>query len=101
MIIAAVQPWLRRSDQAVRWARNMLRPGHAVIVDTQAADLPGNLCEIAVLTSSPPYRTGIPSAWVQAAWWLTLPEVPGLPRPVAASPAAKMLCAALRSAFAV
>lgn len=52
MIIAAVQPWLRRSDQAVRWARNMLRPGHAVIVDTQAADLPGNLCEIAVIDTT-------------------------------------------------
>ncbi|MDQ2739772.1 MAG: hypothetical protein M3Y35_14390 [Actinomycetota bacterium] len=37
----------------------------------------------------------------QAAWWLTLPEIPGLTRPVAASPAAKMFRAALRSACAV
>jgi hypothetical protein len=26
-------PWLRRSDQAVTWARTMLTPGRAVVID--------------------------------------------------------------------
>jgi hypothetical protein len=38
---ADAPPWLRRSDQAVTWARNMLRPHTAVIIDTETTDLPG------------------------------------------------------------
>ena len=34
-------PWLRRLDQATTWARNMLRPHTAVIIDTETTDLPG------------------------------------------------------------
>lgn len=50
------------------------------------------------LTSSPSLEgLGIPRA--QAAWWLTLPDRSGLPRPETASPAARMLSAALVSAL--
>jgi hypothetical protein len=34
-------PWLRRSDQAVTWARTMLSPGRAVVIDCETTDLPG------------------------------------------------------------
>ncbi len=33
--------WLRRSDQAVTWARTMLTPGRAVVIDCETTDLPG------------------------------------------------------------
>ena len=36
-------PWLRRSDQAVTWARTMLTPGRAVVIDCETTDLPGAL----------------------------------------------------------
>jgi hypothetical protein len=36
-------PWLRRSDQAVTWARTMLQPGRAVVIDCETTDLPGAL----------------------------------------------------------
>ena len=36
-------PWLRRSDQAVTWARTMLHPGTAVVIDCETTDLPGAL----------------------------------------------------------
>ena len=39
----AASPWLRRSDQAVTWARTMLTPGRAVVIDCQTTDLPGAL----------------------------------------------------------
>jgi len=55
--------------------------------------------DAARLTSSPPRRTGIPRAKTQAAWWLTLPDRSGLPRPVTASPAARILSAAFVSAL--
>jgi DNA polymerase-3 subunit epsilon len=42
-------PWLRRSDQAVTWARTMLSPGCAVVIDCETTDLPGALCEVAVV----------------------------------------------------
>ena len=35
--------WLRRSDQAVTWARNMLSPHRAVVIDCETTDLPGAL----------------------------------------------------------
>jgi hypothetical protein len=41
MMTTTAPPWLRRSDQAVTWARNMLRPHTAVIIDTETTDLPG------------------------------------------------------------
>ena len=36
-------PWLRRSDQAVTWARTMLQPHRAVVIDCETTDLPGVL----------------------------------------------------------
>jgi DNA polymerase-3 subunit epsilon len=41
--------WLRRSDQAVRWARTMLQRDHAVVIDCETTDLPGGVCEVAVV----------------------------------------------------
>ena len=41
--------WLRRSDQAVTWARSMLQPHRAVVIDCETTDLPGSLCEVAVV----------------------------------------------------
>jgi hypothetical protein len=38
---ADAPPWLRRSDQAVTWARNMLSPHRAVVIDCETTDLPG------------------------------------------------------------
>ena len=35
--------WLRRSDQAITWARTMLSPGRAVVIDCETTDLPGAL----------------------------------------------------------
>jgi hypothetical protein len=35
--------WLRRSDQATTWARTMLVPGRAVVIDCETIDLPGAL----------------------------------------------------------
>ena len=35
--------WLRRSDQAVSWARTMLQRDHAVVIDCETTDLPGQL----------------------------------------------------------
>ena len=40
---ADAPPWLRRSDQAVTWARGMLSPGRAVVIDCETTDLPGAL----------------------------------------------------------
>ena len=42
-------PWLRRSDQAVTWARTMLSPHRAVVIDCETTDLPGALTEVAVV----------------------------------------------------
>ena len=42
MITTADAPaWLRRSDQAVHWARTMLTPRRAVVIDCETTDLPG------------------------------------------------------------
>ena len=35
--------WLRRSDQAVTWARTMLQPRRAVVIDCETTDLPGGV----------------------------------------------------------
>ena len=35
--------WLRRSDQAVTWARTMLTPRRAVVIDCETTDLPGGV----------------------------------------------------------
>ena len=40
---ADAPPWLRRSDQAVHWARTMLTPRRAVVIDCETTDLPGGL----------------------------------------------------------
>ncbi len=37
----ASPPWLQRSDQAVSWARTMLTPRRAVVIDCETTDLPG------------------------------------------------------------
>jgi hypothetical protein len=37
----AAPHWLRRSDQAVTWARTMLQPHRAVVIDCETTDLPG------------------------------------------------------------
>ena len=53
MIATTTAPtWLRRSDQAVTWARTMLQPHSAVVIDCETTDLPGALCEIAVVDTS-------------------------------------------------
>ena len=39
----ATPPWLRRSDQAVTWARTMLTPHRAVVIDCETTNLPGAL----------------------------------------------------------
>jgi len=38
---ADAPPWLRRPDQAVTWARTMLTPHRAVVIDCETTDLPG------------------------------------------------------------
>ena len=44
MITTADAPgWLRRSDQAVTWARTMLTPRRAVVIDCETPDLPGGV----------------------------------------------------------
>ena len=35
--------WLQRSDQAVHWARTMLHPRRAVVIDCETTDLPGGV----------------------------------------------------------
>ena len=45
-------PWLRRSDQAVTWARTMLSPHRAVVIDCETTDLPGAICEVAVVDTT-------------------------------------------------
>ena len=50
MITTSTAPtWLRRSDQAVTWARTMLQPHYAVVIDCETTDLPGSICEVAVV----------------------------------------------------
>jgi len=49
MMTTTAPPWLRRSDQAVTWARTMLKPDHAVVIDCETTDLPGAICEVAVV----------------------------------------------------
>ena len=44
MITTADAPaWLRRSDQAVTWARTMLTPRRAVVINCETTDLPGGV----------------------------------------------------------
>ena len=44
MITTADAPgWLRRSDQAVTWARTMLTPRRAVVIDCETTDMPGGV----------------------------------------------------------
>jgi len=43
MITTAAPGWLRRSDQAVTWARTMLTPRRAVVIDCETTDLPGGV----------------------------------------------------------
>ena len=44
MITTADAPaWLRRSDQAVHWARTMLQTRRAVVIDCETTDLPGGV----------------------------------------------------------
>ena len=45
MITTAAPAWLRRSDQAVTWARTMLTPRHAVVIDWETTDLPAGVTE--------------------------------------------------------
>ena len=40
---ADAPPWLRRSDQAVSWARTMLHCDRAVVIDCETTDLPGGV----------------------------------------------------------
>ena len=49
MITAAAPAWLRRSDQAVTWARTMLTPRCAVVIDCETTDLPGALLATTVI----------------------------------------------------
>ena len=43
MITTDAPSWLRRSDQAISWARAMLARGRAVVIDCETTDLPGVL----------------------------------------------------------
>ena len=43
MITTEAPAWLRRSDQAVTWARTMLQPRRAVVIDCETTDLPGGV----------------------------------------------------------
>ena len=44
MITTAAAPaWLRRSDQAVYWARTMLQRDRAVVIVCETTDLPGGV----------------------------------------------------------
>ena len=43
MITTAAPAWLRRSDQAVTWARTMLQRDRAVVIDCETTDLPGGV----------------------------------------------------------
>ena len=43
MITTDAPAWLRRSDQAVTWARTMLTPRGAVVIDCETTDLPGGV----------------------------------------------------------
>ena len=52
MITTAAPAWLRRSDQAVTWARSMLTPRRAVVIDCETTDLPGGVCEVAVVDTT-------------------------------------------------
>ena len=53
MITTTAAPtWLRRSDQAVTWARTMLSPHRAVVIDCETTDLPGAICEVAVVDTA-------------------------------------------------
>ena len=52
MITTAAPAWLRRSDQAVTWARTMLQPRRAVVIDCETTDLPGGVCEVAVVDTT-------------------------------------------------
>ena len=42
MITTDAPAWLRRSDQAVTWARTMLTP-RRVVIDCETTDLPGGV----------------------------------------------------------
>jgi hypothetical protein len=41
-----------QSGAATRWARAMLAPGAAVVLDTETTDLPGAVCELAVVDAA-------------------------------------------------
>ena len=43
MITTDAPAWLRRSDQAVTWARTMLTPHRVVVIDWETTDLPGDV----------------------------------------------------------
>jgi len=43
MITTDAPAWLRRSDQAVTWARTMLLRDRAVVIDCETTDLPGGV----------------------------------------------------------
>ena len=43
MITTDAPAWLRRSDQAVTWARTMLTPHRAAAIDCETTDLPGGV----------------------------------------------------------
>ena len=52
MITTVAPAWLRRSDQAVTWARTMLQRDRAVVIDCETTDLPGGVTEGAWWTSA-------------------------------------------------
>jgi DNA polymerase III epsilon subunit-like protein len=52
MPITDVDPCQRRAAAATRFARAMLEPGRAVIVDTESVCMGGPICEIAVIDAA-------------------------------------------------
>jgi len=60
MTTSTAPPWLRRSDQAITWARTMLQPHAAVVIDCETTDLPG------AITGKSAFRTcWIPGHWIR------------------------------------
>jgi hypothetical protein len=70
MLTTAAPPWLRRSDQAVIWARTMLLPGRAVI-HCETKDLPvGNIAPARTPASVSGVQRGV--GWMFGLTWNVL-----------------------------
>lgn len=67
MTTTTAPSWLRRSDQAVTWARGMLSPHRAVVIDCETTDLPdGGTGGFGYL--NPPNSTRCTAMWAHRSW---------------------------------